>query len=378
MKKILSLIICLILLVGTYTTAFAMNFNGASNWAVPELKTADADGFITEKIAENMGDNITREEFCEIALILYDKIGGEQELESGNPFTDTINPNIIKAYNAGIIQGVGNNLFAPNANLTREQLCVMLIRAMKSAGIIFEKDNFYNFQKNYNDEADISTWAYTHVRIMNDFKIMNGDGVNLNPKSSLTREQAVIMLERTYLREFEIEENILTAYLGNSEDVSIPNGVISIGDDVFHGNSFVKNITLPESVVDIGYKSFRRMENLENIHLNEGLKIIGEGSFEVCEELNNVTLPNSLETISFMAFQDCLSFTEITIPSSVNYIDDQGFYRCENLEKVTFEGDVDFISETAFEKCDNVTFICKKGTNVESYALENDIKVIYK
>jgi len=254
----------------------------------------------------------------------------------------------------------------------------MLIRAMKSAGIIFEKDNFYNFQKNYNDEADISTWAYTHVRIMNDFKIMNGDGVNLNPKSSLTREQAVIMLERTYLREFEIEENILTAYLGNSEDVSIPNGVISIGDDVFHGNSFVKNITLPESVVDIGYKSFRRMENLENIHLNEGLKIIGEGSFEVCEELNNVTLPNSLETISFMAFQDCLSFTEITIPSSVNYIDDQGFYRCENLEKVTFEGDVDFISETAFEKCDNVTFICKKGTNVESYALENDIKVIYK
>jgi len=75
MKKILSLIICLILLVGTYTTAFAMNFNGASNWAVPELKTADADGFITEKIAENMGDNITREEFCEIALILYDKIG---------------------------------------------------------------------------------------------------------------------------------------------------------------------------------------------------------------------------------------------------------------------------------------------------------------
>lgn len=50
----------------------------------------------------------------------------------------------------------------------------MLIRAMKSAGIIFENDSAYSFQQSYEDENDISTWAYMQVLIMNDFKIMNG------------------------------------------------------------------------------------------------------------------------------------------------------------------------------------------------------------
>lgn len=378
MKKTLSVVLCLTLLLSTFSTAFATDFQGASDWATAELEMSDADGFITQKIAENMGTNITREEFCEIAVILYDKIGGKQELNNNNPFTDTTNPNVIKAYNAGIVQGISDDLFAPNENLTREQLCVMLIRAMKVAGIIFENDSFYNFQKTYEDENDISTWAYIHVLIMNDLKIMNGSGNRLDPKLYLTREQAVIMLERTYLREFEIEENELVAYLGNSADVSIPNGIERIGYNVFHGNSFVESVSIPASVIEIGQNSFRMMENLKNVYLNEGLKTIGEASFELCENLNNVTLPSSLETISFMAFQDCLSFTEITIPSSVNYIDDQAFYRCENLETVTFEGDVEYISETAFELCDNVAFVCESGSNVESYALEYGIKVIYK
>lgn len=378
MKKTLSLIICLALLVGTCSTVFATNFNGASGWAIPELERANTDGFITQKIANNMSANITREEFCEIAVILYDKIGGTQELENHNPFTDTINPYVIKAYNAGIIQGVSQELFAPNDNLTREQLCVMLIRAMKVAGIILENDCAYSFQKTYQDENDISTWAYIQVLIMNDFKIMNGSGDSLNPKLSITREQAVLMLERTYLREFEIEENILTGYLGNSVDVVIPNGVISIGNNVFHDNAFAKTVMIPQSTVDIGCASFRMMKNLENVYFKEGLKTIGEASFELCENLNNVTLPNSLETISYMAFQDCLSFTKITIPSSVNYIDDQAFYRCENLKTVTFEGDVEFISETAFEECYNVTFVCGSATNVESYALQHGMQVTYK
>lgn len=378
MKRILSLIICLALVVGTCSTVFAIDYNGASSWAIDELERANTDGFITQKIAENMKANITREEFCEIALILYDKLGGNQEIENYNPFTDTNNPIVIKAYNAGIVEGDGGVLFMPEDNLTREQLCVMLIRAMKSAGIIFENDSAYSFQKQYVDENAISTWAYIHVLIMNDFKIMNGTGNKLSPRQTITREQAVLMLERTYLREFEIEDNVLTSYLGNSADVVIPYGVISIGEYVFHGNSFVKTVMIPQSTVDIGYYSFRMMENLENVYFKEGLKSIGEASFELCENLNNIILPNSLETISFMAFQDCLSFTEITIPSSVNYMDDQAFYRCENLRTVTFEGDVEYIGETAFEECNNITFVCESGTNAESYALEHGIKVINK
>lgn len=378
MKKIVSIILVTIILISMSGITFAESFKGASDWAIVELERARSDGFITEKVLDDFSKNITREEFCEIAVILYDRLGGKQELEEYNPFSDTTNPKVIKAFNAGIINGVGGELFAPKDNLTREQLCVMILRAMKEAGIIFGDEKQYAFQKTYVDEESISSWASNPVMIMNDFKIMNGSGDRLEPQRSLSREQAVIMLERVYLREFEIENNILVGYLGNSSDVVIPSGVTMIEEDVFRENDFVKEVILPASVLEIGYASFNNMEELKSIRFNEGLKEIGEAAFEQCEQLEDVILPSTLETINFMAFQDCFEFSEITIPQSVNFIDDQGFYRCEKLVKVVFEGDVDYIGESAFEECPNVVFECGSGTNVERYAKEMGIKILYK
>jgi hypothetical protein len=378
MNKIITVALSTLLIFVLSASAFCQNFNGASDWALVELERAHTDGFITDKIAQDFGQNITREEFCEIAVILYDRLGGDQNLETYNPFTDTTNPQVIKAFNAGIINGVGGPLFAPDANLTREQLCAMIVRAMKSAGIIFGEENQYAFQKDYADMDDVSNWSYASVMIMNDFKIMNGSGNKLEPRKSISREQAVIMLERTFLREFEIEDNVLVAYLGNSEQVTVPSGVVKISEDVFHKNNFIESVSLPLSIEEIGYASFREMTQLTSIGLNEGLEVIGEASFELCENLQNVTLPSSLKKIDFMAFQDCISLTEITLPQNLNYIEDQSFYRCVGLTKVIFEGDVDYIGDSAFDECPNLVFVCQAGSNAEAYALDHGIQVIHK
>lgn len=378
MKRVLSIVLSIVLVFGMGVNAESDTYKGASGWAIAELTMADADGFITEKISQDFSAGITREEFCEIAVVLYDRLGGPKVTETYNPFTDTTNPTVIKAFNAEIITGMGDNKFEPDLKLTREQLCVMIIRAMKSAGIVFGDDNSYAFQQSYADENEISGWAYSHVMIMNDMKIINGAENKLNPKSTLTREQAVIMLERTFLREFEIEDNVLVAYLGNAADVVIPGNVKAIGEDVFHENNFIQSITIPSSVETIGYASFRNMENLTSISFAEGLLSVGEAAFEQCEQLTNVTLPDTLTTIEFMAFQDCFEFTEIVIPASVELIDEQAFYRCEKLGNVIFEGDVAVIESSAFEECTNVVFVCKEGSNVDSFAKENGITVRYQ
>lgn len=377
-KKVVALGVCLMMVLTMTTGVLASSYKNASGWAIVELERADNDGFITDTIRQDFSKNITREEFCEIAVIMYDRLGGKQNLETYNPFTDTTNPQVVKAFNAGIINGVGNNLFAPDDNLTREQLCVMIVRAMVAAGIVLGEEDAYSYQKTYQDQNSISSWATLHVLIMNDMKIMNGTGDMLEPGGSLTREQAVIMLERTYLRDFTIKDNVLITYLGNAADVLIPSGVIEIGEDVFHDSTIVTSVTLPSSITKIGYSSFKNMANFETITLNEGLTTIGEAAFELSEKLQNVTLPSTLESIEFMAFQDCLSFTEITIPSGVSLIDDQAFYRCENLKKVTFEGDVETIGETAFELVTDVVFVCEEGSNVDTYAQANGITVQYK
>lgn len=379
LRKKLTVTITIVLILSMSVVSFASDFVNASNWAIRELERANSDGFITEKVAKDFSQNITREEFCEIAVILYDRLGGNQNLETYNPFTDTTNPNVIKAFNAGIINGVGNNRFAPEENLTREQLCVMIIRAMEAAGIVFGDDDNYTFQKNYTDENLISGWAYGYAQKMNDFKIMNGTGDKLEPKAPLIREQAVIMLERTYLREFEIEENALTGYLGNSKNVVIPSGVIRIDSEVFHNNEIIKSVYIPSSVEDIGYAAFREMDNLESVTFNEGLKVIGEASFELCVNLESIEIPNTVEKIEFMAFQDCEALKEVTIPSSVRFMKEQVFYSCESLQKVVFEDSNNIeILDDVFSECPNVTIVCEKGSVVDSYAQERGISVLYK
>jgi len=214
-------------------------------------------------------------------------------IKSHNPFTDTDNPIIIKAFNAGIINGVGNNLFAPDASLSRQELCVMIIRAMTASGIVFGDDKEYTFQKSYSDEETISSWATTQVRIMNDFKIMNGTGDKLEPLAPLSVEQSIIMLERAFLRDFTIEGTTLIAYTGNSSEITVPNGVTDLNDSVFYSNNFMTTITLPSTVMTIRNTAFKECNSLTTINLNEGLVTIGEAAFEDCPYLVFVCDENS-------------------------------------------------------------------------------------
>lgn len=373
-KKALSLLLVLsLVMISSFSLLASTEYPEASNWALTELARADEDGFVTDAIRGDFSKNITREEFCEIAVILYDRLGGKQDLETYNPFTDTTNPIIIKAYNAEIINGVGNNLFAPDQSITRQELCVMIIRAMLSSGIVFGDDNEYTFQKAYADEDDISSWAITQVRIMNDFKIMNGSGENLNPKNTLTVQEAIIMLERTFLRDFTIEETTLIAYLGNSADVTVPNGITLLNDAVFYGNQFIETITLPSTVTTIGYTAFKECNNLKTINLNEGLVTIGQAAFELSETFESITFPSTLETIEFMGMQDCESLITVNLPASLKTLGDQAFYSCGLLTRVVFNNDTVTIGSSAFDDCPYVVFVCNEGSTAHQYAIDNSI-----
>ena len=168
----------------------------ASEWARNNLDAAIRAGFDTPSVTQvNFRDDITREAFCELAVSLYEKLGGP-EVSTVNPFVDTVNPSVVKAYHAGIVGGIGNQQFGPDALLTREQLCVMIANALTAAGVSLSETQ--RFQKTYDDINEISSWAETQVRTMNGYGIMNGNLTSLNPKETVTNEMALLMVYNAY------------------------------------------------------------------------------------------------------------------------------------------------------------------------------------
>ena len=171
-------------------------YQGASSWAVQELDKALEYGLITDKIRNKMNSPITREELCEVIVALYEALAGEMSVEGNGIFTDTKNNEVNKASELGIVTGVGNNRFDPNAFTNREQVATMISRTVKA--LQPDVDFSAGVAESFTDEKEISSWALESVRFMNKSGLLKGSNSKMDPKGVTTREQAVLIAVRTY------------------------------------------------------------------------------------------------------------------------------------------------------------------------------------
>ncbi len=189
-------------IIGTYQTwrkiSTAIVPGKPSEWAVPEISKAIEYGLTTDKVLKNYQGNISREEFCEIAVKLYEALSlTKVEPIVPNPFIDTENPEILKAYKLGIVNGTSTTTFSPGNPATREQIAAMLLRTLQAAkpGIVIDTTGVEVFA----DQNDISNWALSAIQYFNKQSVINGIGSGkINPKGNTTREQAVAMVKRVY------------------------------------------------------------------------------------------------------------------------------------------------------------------------------------
>ena len=97
----------------------------------------------------------------------------------------------------------------------------------------------------------------------------------------------------------------------NLASVSIPESVISIGEQAFLDNEALKSVTIPDSVCFMGSEVFGYCISLKNISLGTGLTSISEYTFYYCESLANILIPDEITSIGNNAFSNCDSLTEI-------------------------------------------------------------------
>lgn len=125
--------------------------------------------------------------------------GVDEKAYDTNSFIDVnvdspFRPYIEWAYKKDIVKGIGNQRFAPNRAITREEIAVIFVNYAKATGyrlpIIREVTT-------YADTTNIGSYYQPAVKAMQQAGIMIGDTKNqFNPKKSATRAEVSSMVQR--------------------------------------------------------------------------------------------------------------------------------------------------------------------------------------
>ena len=111
--------------------------------------------------------------------------------------------------------------------------------------------------------------------------------------------------------DFLMDGSTLVRYIGQSEYVRVPDGVINIGAEAFH-NARVVSVELPDSVTEIREGAFSGCEHLERVRLSTRLLVIRKNAFQSCISLSDIALPASLQEIDKAAFSACPELPAVT------------------------------------------------------------------
>ena len=152
------------------------------------LENGLMNGYNSTEFAPN--NNISR---AQLAQILYNK-EGRPAINNNSVFTDVPENEwyadaVNWAASKGIVNGYGNGIFAPNDNITREQLAVMLWQYA-------QKPNYNNKELSFHDVEQISDYASDALYWAVENGILNGyEDSTLRPNGLATRAQAAQMLK---------------------------------------------------------------------------------------------------------------------------------------------------------------------------------------
>lgn len=198
MKKFLSSVLAVVMLLAMTTTAFAAvsdtGFSdvAASDWFAGSAVYVRDNGLMTGTTPTTFNPNGTTSR-GQIAAILY-RASGSPADDRGTVFPDVADTAYYAAASRwasanSIVTGYTNGNFGPNDPITRQQLAAILWRYAGSPSASRGQD--------YADEGTISSYASTAVDWARDNGIITGKTGNLfDPNGRATRAQAAVILHR--------------------------------------------------------------------------------------------------------------------------------------------------------------------------------------
>lgn len=225
-----------------------------SSWSQKFIESSIENGIITEKLVSsvNLKDNITREEFTELLVNVYNKVVKNQlgVEPTQNKFKDTNNEAIIFANSIGLVEGVSETEFKPDSLITREQVASLVVRLEKMVlGSVAGSIDGNSFE----DINEVSNWAKQDVQISKSLGYIDGALENgklmFKPKANTTKEQALKIVTSMFdVYKDEIEtEDIVSEDIEFEENCGVELEGTEIEDDCGENHKEVYNQEIQET-----------------------------------------------------------------------------------------------------------------------------------
>ena len=148
----------------------------------------------------------------------------------------------------------------------------------------------------------------------------------------------------TEIGDFGLAANGLTA-------VTLPDGLQSLGRGAFDTCTSLTNTTLPAAITAVPGKCFADCTKLLNVKYAGTVTAIGDLAFESCKALTAAPIPETVTEIGASAFTGCTALTDVTLPAGVTAIPEDCFRGCTALADMKLPGTVTSVGHNAFTGC---------------------------
>lgn len=136
-----------------------------------------------------------------------------------------------------------------------------------------------------------------------------------------------------------------------SGEITIPEGVVTIGEQAFRGCKAITAVTVPDGVKTIEAGAFMSCRTLRTVKIADSVTEIGNDFCFDCVKLREVELPANLEVVPQKAFWNCASLSRIDLPDTVTEIGNSAFDGCGDLKEIALPKNLKSIGEYAFYGC---------------------------
>lgn len=148
----------------------------------------------------------------------------------------------------------------------------------------------------------------------------------------------------TAIGDFGLAGNSFTA-------VSLPDGLQALGRGAFDACASLSGMTLPAAITTVPDKCFNDCTKLLTVDYKGEVTAIGERAFEGCKSLTKAPIPAAVTALGNSAFNGCIALTDVTLPGGVTAVPDACFQGCTALTDMKLPGTVTSVGHNAFTGC---------------------------